>query len=75
MMRVTPEMIKAARRAEFDYYQRSRAIDPEKFIPTPDAVIKVMLEAALGGPEPVLNAPKPQSRQPTIVTAKAPRRR
>jgi hypothetical protein len=31
----------------FDFYQKSRKLDAERFISTPDDVIKVMLEAAL----------------------------
>ncbi|MGE4043436.1 MAG: hypothetical protein AB7F35_01190 [Acetobacteraceae bacterium] len=40
-------MIDAARRAEFDVYQRAGAIGADRFIPTPDSVIRAMLEAAL----------------------------
>jgi hypothetical protein len=43
----TKSMIIAARRAEFDFYQKGRKLGAERFIGTPDAVIKVMLEAAL----------------------------
>jgi hypothetical protein len=46
-MTPTKAMIQAARRAEFDYYQKGRQIGPGRFIPTPNDVIKVMLEAAL----------------------------
>jgi hypothetical protein len=41
-------MIEAARRADFDYYQRGRLVGAGRFIPTPDAVIRAMLQAALG---------------------------
>lgn len=40
-------MVTAARRAEFDYYQKGRALGRERFVPTPDPVIKAMLAAAL----------------------------
>ena len=46
-MRVTRAMIEAARRAEYDYHQKARTIGSERFIPTPDGVIRAMLEAAL----------------------------
>jgi hypothetical protein len=46
-MMPTKAMIIAARRAEFDYYQKSRKLGAGRFIGTPDEVIKVMLEAAL----------------------------
>jgi hypothetical protein len=52
-MKITLEMIEAARRAEYDYYQRGRQIGAGRFIPIPDAVIRAMLEAALGDvPDP-----------------------
>jgi hypothetical protein len=44
-MRVTLEMIEAARRAEYDYYQRGRMLGSGRFIPTPDPVIGAMLDA------------------------------
>jgi hypothetical protein len=71
-MRVTREMIEAARRAEYDYYQKGRKIGSERFVATPDAVIRAMLEAALG------TAPVPQQeggKTPSIVTARKPRPR
>jgi len=40
-------MIQAALRGEFDYYQKARQIGAERFVPTPDPVIKVMLDVAL----------------------------
>jgi hypothetical protein len=46
-MKVTDEMVQAARRAEYDYYQRSRRLGSDRFVPTPDLVIRTMLEAAL----------------------------
>jgi hypothetical protein len=42
-MRVTKAMIDAARRDEYDYYQRGRMLSSERFITTPDAVIRAML--------------------------------
>ena len=47
LMKITPSMIQAARRAEFDYYQKARALGPDRFMPTPDPVIRAMLEAAV----------------------------
>jgi hypothetical protein len=43
-MRVTPEMTEAARLAEYDYYQRNRLIGAGSLIPTPHAVIRLMLD-------------------------------
>ena len=40
-------MIQAACRAEFDYYQKPRAVGPDRFMPTADPVIRSMLEAAV----------------------------
>jgi hypothetical protein len=40
-------MILAARRAKYDSDQKGRVISGDRFIPTPDAVIKIMLAAAL----------------------------
>lgn len=71
---VTRAMVDAARRAEFDHYQRGGLLG-SRFIPTPDAVIRLMLEAALNpqGPKPIAAVPaKPIGR---IVTAQAPKRR
>jgi hypothetical protein len=42
-LRITLEMIEAARRAEFDFYQRGRQLGPGRFIPTLDPVIRAML--------------------------------
>lgn len=39
----------AARRAEYDYYSRNNMIGADRFIPTPDSVIRAMLEGALAG--------------------------
>jgi hypothetical protein len=44
---ITRQMIEAARRAEFDYFQRNRPLGLGPFQPTSDAVIRAMLEAAL----------------------------
>ena len=49
-MKITPSMVQAARRAEYDFYQKGRALGSGRFIPTPDAVIRTMLEAAVGSP-------------------------
>jgi hypothetical protein len=74
-MNVTSEMLRAARRAEYDYFQKGRREgDGETwFKPTPDAVIEAMLKAALATVElPV--APAEERPMPRIVTA-APRRK
>ena len=76
-MMPTRAMITAARRAEFDYYQRRGALG-ERFIPTPEAVIKAMVQAALdlleppGAPGPV-DSPAPRKR--TVIVTPQPRRR
>jgi hypothetical protein len=66
-------MIDAARRAEFDFYKKGRRYD-ERFIPTPDSVIRVMVEAALAlvTAETGTTPAAPISR---IVTANPPSRR
>ena len=70
-MRITLEMIEAARHAEFDCYQRGRRVGADRFIPIPDRVIRVILEAALGAvpDEPV--APGPAAAIPAAVTKPA----
>jgi hypothetical protein len=68
-MRVTAQMIQAARRAEYDHFNKGRTAADGRFIPTPDAIIRAMLEAALATVEPD-KAPTPR-----IVTATKPRRR
>jgi hypothetical protein len=71
-VKVTLEMIEAARRAEYDYYQKGRQIGAGRFIPTPDPVIKAMLEAAFREvPDDVAASVKPAA----IVTAREPRHR
>lgn len=69
-MNVTSAMVTAARRAEFDYYQKGRALSTERFIPTPDAVIRVMLEAALALAIPQQGSEAP--KRPSIVVAEKP---
>jgi hypothetical protein len=49
-MRITKEMVEAAKRAEFDHYQRNRLLGPGPFVGTSDVVIRAMLKAALGKP-------------------------
>jgi hypothetical protein len=46
-VKVTLEMIEAARWVEFNHYRRG-LLGAGLFKPTPDAVIRAMLEAALG---------------------------
>ena len=86
-MTPTKGMIQAARRAEFDYYQKGRLIGAGRFIGTPDEVIKIMLEAALKLVEtadaPVTTLRKmsvveelvPAKQRSVIVGAKQPRPR
>ena len=64
----------AARRAEFDYYQKGQLIGAERFIPTPDAVIRAMLQAAVGDP-PKPQEPKPSGTGARIVIAHKPSRK
>lgn len=73
-MKATHSMIIAARRAEADYYQRRRT-EAGRFIPTPDAIIKAMLDAALALVEPVAAPTWTRRRMAsTIVEASPPRR-
>jgi hypothetical protein len=59
-VKVTKEMIERARRAEFDHYQRG-GLSGGRFIPTPDSIIRAMLEAALSD----------ISSRPVVVSADA----
>jgi hypothetical protein len=52
-MKITPDMIAAARRAEYDYHPRAGLIGPGRFIPTPDPILKAMLEATLATGSPL----------------------
>ncbi len=61
-MKITLDMIEAARRAEYDYYQRGRLLGSERHIPTPDPAIRAMLEAAFA-----------KIRDETAATAKPPK--
>jgi hypothetical protein len=67
-LRITLEMIEAARRAEFDFYQRGRRLGADRFTPIPDQVTRVISEATLGAvpDEPV--APGPAAAIPAAVT-------
>ncbi|MFL5288613.1 MAG: hypothetical protein ACJ8AW_48580 [Rhodopila sp.] len=68
-------MIDAARRGEYDYYQRGHmALNAERFIPTPDAVIRAMLEAALKiTPDPAPPAsPPPRGKTLPRILCPAP---
>jgi hypothetical protein len=47
-VRVTKQMIEAARRGHYDYLQRNRLLGIGPFQPTPGPIIRAMLEAALG---------------------------
>jgi hypothetical protein len=79
-------MMLAARRAEYDYFQKGRA-PGSRFIGTPDPVIRAMLTAALATvdvkPSPPALAPAARAAAATvetpgkktaIVTARNPRR-
>jgi hypothetical protein len=59
-MKVTREMIEAARRAEYDDHQRNRMLGPGSFIGTPHPIIRTVLapEAVMGDPRKLaLGAP------------------
>jgi hypothetical protein len=66
-LRITLDMNEATRRAEFAFYQRGRRPGADRFIPIPDQIIRVILEAALGAvpDEPV--APSPAAAIPAAV--------
>jgi len=68
-MTPTKTMISAALWAEHDYYQKGRQIGPGRFIPTPDDVVKVMLEAAL---KLVETADAPVTTRRKMVVAEEP---
>jgi hypothetical protein len=51
-VRITRDMIEAARRAEYDYYQRLGWLGAGPFVGTPIAVLRAMLEAAVGDGKP-----------------------
>src|SRR3954464_15473713 len=75
VMRVTRAMIEAARRAEYDFHQRECLIGAERFIPTPDAVIRAMLEAVLKtlpGPPQLLSSARQASPVAQIVVSGPP---
>jgi hypothetical protein len=60
-MRVTRQMIEAARRGHYDYLQRNRLLGIGPFQPMPDPIIRAMLEAAIGDIVP---------EKPTAASAK-----
>jgi hypothetical protein len=84
--RVTAAMLKAATRAEYDYYRRDIKDPNDRFIPIPEAVLRVIIEAALKAEEegksphmapskvPVKSAFS-KGKLPRIVTAPKPKRR
>jgi hypothetical protein len=82
-MKVTPAMLTAAKRAEYDFFNRGRTEKDDRFIPTPDAVIRVMLEAALSTLDPpartasktAVPAEVRTKRKISIVTAHKPKAR
>ena len=41
-------MVQAVRQAEYDFYQRGKAPDSDRFIPTSVALIRAMLQAGVG---------------------------
>jgi hypothetical protein len=71
-MDITQEMVKAAQRAEYDYYQGNRLLPNDKFIPTSEPVIRAMLAAALNTVTP---PPSTRQQKRSIVYAQPPRRR
>jgi hypothetical protein len=68
-MKVTPAMMRAAQRAELDFYQKGRSIGA-RFVPTP--LIRAMLNAALATIQATPEAAEPAS---WIVDASRPKRR
>jgi hypothetical protein len=66
-MDVARDMIDAARRAEFDFYQKGRGLGSDRFVPKPDGVIRMMLEAALK-----LVPARPGSRQAKAALRSSP---
>ena len=68
-MKITLEMVEAAREAQFQYYAQRQMLAVRS---TPDPVIRVMLEAAFAEiPDEVAATVKPA----TVVTARKPRPR
>lgn len=72
-MKVTPAMMQAARRAEYDFFNRGRTVKDGRFIPTPDAVIRAMLEAVLSTLTPPPATSAEAEKKTNIVTARRPR--
>jgi hypothetical protein len=69
---ITRAMMLAARRAEFDFYQRHRGRRGEWFRPMPDAQLRAVLEAAIGAigeEENTDPAPEPETEEPPAVEA------
>jgi hypothetical protein len=81
-MKVTPAMLTAAKRAEYDFFNRGRTVKDDRFIPTPDAIIRAMLEAALSTLDPTTKTASKAvpveirtKRKVSIVTARPPKPR
>ena len=76
-MKPTKAMVVAARRADFDYYQRGRTLGAERFGGTLGSVIKVMLEVALRSPRRARHRTRLRRTVPAgmrrIVTASKPK--
>ena len=75
-MHITAAMIEAARRAEYDYYQKDRQLGAGRFIPTPEPVIRAMLEAGLklAAGEIAETEPAPQAQPRRCRTRQCARR-
>jgi hypothetical protein len=88
MKMITAAMLRAARRAEFDYYHRNRELG-SRFVPIPDGQMQEILEAAIASigeedagrhamdEEPEEKAPAPTIEPPkkaVIVRARKPPR-
>lgn len=70
-MKITKQMIEAARRAEFDFYRRHRILG-QRFRPIPDAQLHAVLEAAIGAigeEDDVDPAPAPEMEELAAVEA------
>jgi hypothetical protein len=81
-MKVTPAMLTAAKRAEYDFFNRGRTVKDDRFIPTPDTIIRAMLEAALSTLDPTTKTASKAvpveirtKRKVSIVTARPPKPR
>ena len=88
-MDITPAMLRAARSAEFTYFQQNRLLGA-RFLPIPDGQLLAILEAAIGAigeddPDEATEASAqeaeqdagdveiPREKRPIVVRARKPR--